>query len=909
MNHPFSTTLPTLLTYVTGRRDSFERGKWFYYQGKVEHLSEAGNCSKFLVEDDFADREVVVDLQANPPMRCTCDQDDGPCAHAAGVYWLLDEEIREEERLARENLDRRRYERDEMIAKVLEERRAKAQRESFRIEWNAGNPRGDHLVHGSTTRSYKVVIRDVEAERGYCSCPDYRLNKLGTCKHLMHVIEQLTRRVSRKQLRSRYTHPYIEIYCDPRGNDAIAWYYDGELSREEDTMLSTYFDDDQTLPVERYEAFLRFLGTLRDQRRIVVRPEVEERLAHHFEQRQLERLSEELEPDLESSVKATLYPYQKEGIRFALFKKGSILADEMGLGKTLQAIAVAQLKRRLFDFRRTLIICPASLKSQWRREIERFCGEQAVVIEGPRRMRRECYLQPGEAYFYLANYEAILRDITLVHQFNPDFVVLDEAQRIKNFETKTAVAIKSIPKKHGLVLTGTPLENRLDDLYSIMGFVDDRLLGPLWEFSMSHCYFDKLKKNKITGYYDLQTLQRRLSPVLLKREKRQVLEQMPDLRELHVPIALTSQQQEMHLGFSGSLAKILSKKFLTPYDHEKIRQLLLCMRMVCDSTYLIDRQTHFSPKLDELGTILIDKLDLRNKPRKVLLFTEWKEMQRLIAQLLRRHHLGFVVLNGDVPMKDRDALIREFEDNPKINVFLSTDAGGTGLNLQCADTVINFELPWNPAKKNQRIGRIDRIGQKAPKLTVINLYATGSIEARILEGLFLKQSLFDAVLSDKAGQDVVDLEAKNQAAYLSNLREMNAQLERDLLAEGQQQLDLLAEREITPSLDETATTLVETAAEREQQLGEVFPAEQPTEIPAMPPPPPAPPAPNPEELNQTLNQALGFLSGIMKLATGKPLVTGEAAVKIDSATGEVTLSFKLPGLTPPPPTSPQPTLG
>ena len=300
------------------------------------------------------------------------------------------------------------------------------------------------------------------------------------------------------------------------------------------------------------------------------------------------------------------------------------------------------------------------------------------------------------------NYETVLRDRQIINRYAPDFIILDEAQRIKNYETITARSIKALDKKHALVITGTPIENRLIDLFSIMDFIDPYMLTPLWEFSYQHCYFDHEQKNKITGYYNLQALKERLQSILLRRTKQEVLTELPNLTQLDIPVNMHPAQREMHTGFIMGIAKILSKKFITPYDMNRLMLLLNQMRMVCDSTFLIDKESNHSPKLEELRHILIEKLDLHHSDRKVIIFSEWTRMNGLIGKVLRELGLTFVELNGKVPVPKRQALVDKFYHDPECRVFLSTEAGGAGLNLQAANTVINFELPWNPAKKNQR---------------------------------------------------------------------------------------------------------------------------------------------------------------------------------------------------------------
>ncbi len=203
-------------------------------------------------------------------------------------------------------------------------------------------------------------------------------------------------------------------------------------------------------------------------------------------------------------------------------------------------------------------------------------------------------------------------------------------------------------------------------------------------------------------------------------------------------------------------------------DLRRIQMLLLKMRQVCDSTYLIDKETNISPKLHELATIL-DEL-IKQNGRKVVIFSEWTSMTMLIGKHLSRESIPFVELSGKVPVKKRQALIDEFNENPDCKVFLSTDAGGTGLNLQAADCVINFELPWNPAKLNQRIGRVNRIGQKSQCINVVNLIAKFSIEERIMAGIKLKEDLFRGVFD--GGLDEVMLSRKKREEMINQLREM-----------------------------------------------------------------------------------------------------------------------------------------
>lgn len=937
------------------------RGLSAFNNGLVEALTLERDKVTFLVTDRYRDFRPVLDLSnpVTPRYTCDCGSYRKCCHHVVAALIHLDRLAADAPPDAEAVAP---YTRAEMLERVMEERRERARTEPFRLQ-EGPSIYGPHEVVTGLHKRYEITIRDYDRMQGYCSCPDFRLNKLGTCKHLMFAHAKLHRAYREASEAGKAVYPYFEIFCDPLQEYRITCFYKG--MHDGPAIADACFHGETPLAQTYYRTFLQDLEAFAERRDIVVRPEVVETIEEHFERQLLLRLEEQHVPDL-SWLRAELYAYQREGIRFATFRKGAVIADDMGLGKTLQAMAAACLKREIFDFRRALVVCPASLKEQWKKEIEKFTGETAVVAAGGRAARRRLYESP-EPFFVIANYEMVLRDVTALAAAPPDLVILDEAQRIKNYETKTAEAVKSIPRKHAIVITGTPLENKLIDLYSIMGFVAPKLLAPLWEFSLNHCIFDKEKKNRVTGYFNLQALKDKLKDTVIRREKREVLSQLPPIRELNVPVTLSSEQAKIHAGYAQSVSAILRKKHLTVVDLQRIQKLLLMMRMTCDSTYLVDGKTNFSPKLDELEAIFSEKLDLPNNQRKVLVFSEWKDMLTLISHRLARLSLGHVILTGDVPVEKRGALIAEFEGNPECRVFLSTEAGGAGLNLQVADTVVNFDLPWNPAKKNQRIGRIDRLGQKAESLLVISLVALNSIEARIADGIGLKQDLFDAVLKESVTEDVVNFAQKGKATFFTQMRDLLAGLE-----EGAGKEEEAAEPgEETPAAAGAAEPEPE-AAETEAFLapegpGEEF-VEEETEgllagaeaidVPARSPGPPeeagfageftepsvdetagtalpaVPPCgagetpggkspgagaveesasvtrPGPdaagggdevrspvssEMLEETLNQGLSFLSGILRMATGQTLGMERQSIQVDRSTGEVTLKFRLPG--------------
>lgn len=911
---------------------TFRKGNFLYVNGGCQVLSHGSSSWEILVED--RDKEVVVQI--------TCEQkEEGElCAQLTfrkngkiadwdeyGIAGLLQlsEELKNTE--PRKTPVGKAYTREGMMKRVLEERQEKAKSAKYRISF-ADNIHGEHTLVNEKGESFKITLRDFKRETGYINNPDLKTNKLGTTKHIMFAFKKLLSDPDRMAQMDQ-VYPFVEIYLDPLNDYRITWHYPHPMRIEIKQLLGRFFKADQTVSDKKAPEFLEFLKEAPKFPEIKIRPEVEEKVQKAWDERMLEQVRKEMSLDF-SLLKTTLFPYQKEGVIFATGRSGAIIADDMGLGKTVQAIGAAVMKKALFGFKKTLIVCPASLKEQWKQEIGKFSHEKAVIAEGLPDERADIY-RTNKAYFVIVNYETVLRDLHELNRMEPDFIILDEAQRIKNYTTITADTIKRLQRRHALVITGTPLENRLIELYSIVQFIDPDFLGPLWDFSWRHCYFDEINKNKITGHYNLKALKKRLEPILIRREKRNVIKELPNITEINVPITMHPEQEMYHSGFARGIASILRKKFMTPYDHQRLMLLMTNMRMVCDSTYLIDKETYFSPKLHELKYILLEKLDIKQAGTKVIIFSEWISMLHLIGKLLQDMGVGFVRLSGKVAVKHRGKLIEKFEKDPHTKVFLSTEAGGSGLNLQVADTVINFELPWNPAKKNQRLGRIDRIGQKKNKLTVISLITRRSIETKIASGLTLKQTLFDGVLDSESPHDVVDFSAAGKAEFLKQLEESiqgfteetipSEELELqdgESLQDGQLQSESksLKERE---ALEEREThdireDMVESEAPEKAKLSDedehlreagtsrdtgTLTLEDVIEEdePSLPPEPMdlAARKQKAKEAEDVMNKGLDFFNGLFKMSTGSNSGLEDKQMKINTETGEVEIKFKIPG--------------
>jgi SNF2 family DNA or RNA helicase len=331
-------------------------------------------------------------------------------------------------------------------------------------------------------------------------------------------------------------------------------------------------------------------------------------------------------------LNADLRPYQRAGFQWLRFLRdmdlNGVLADDMGLGKTVQAIAACELLRRRRGIKRVLVVSPASLKAEWQEQIARFTDLPTGIISGPRNNRLRAYRDP--AFFTLANYEQIIIDGPDINcLLSPDVVILDEAQRIKNWQTKTARAVKGLRSPYAFVLTGTPLENRIDEVYSIVQYLDPGLLGPLFRFNRD--YFELDERGRAVDYKNLDDLGRRLGAVMLRRRKDDVEDQLPGRTVTNYFVAMTDEQRLRYEDYAQPVSRLLGmaqKRPLIKAEFDRLQQLLACMRMICDTPYILDPTCRDCPKLEELEGLLGDLL--AEDGRKIIIFSEWVRMLELV---------------------------------------------------------------------------------------------------------------------------------------------------------------------------------------------------------------------------------------------------------------------------------------
>ena len=660
-------------------------------------------------------------------------------------------------------------------------RREFGRQQKFRLKNIGGEPIFSEfeVTNPETGGVYRVAIRGRMPGDNYCSCADFAVNTLGTCKHIECALAKLERlKGGKAELKKGIHPPYSEIYLRYGARREVAFRAGTEAPEPLREAASRYFDENGILKPEayaRFEVLLKHAGSAEHEVRCY--DDAIGFVAQVRDKARLEKLVGEAfpggmdDPGLQKLVHARLYPYQCEGALRAARAGRCLIADDMGLGKTVEAIAATEILARVAGVQRVLVICPTSLKHQWRNEIERFAPRSTDVIEGLLAGRSTRY--ETDSFYKIMNYDVVRRDVERIRAWAPDLIILDEAQRIKNWKTLTAQAVKKLASQYAIVLTGTPLENRLEELHSIVEFVDRFRLGPSFRFLAEHQHVDEV--GRVIGYRNLSQISKTLEPILIRRTKDEVLTELPERIDKTFFVPMTEQQMEHHSDNCATVVRIVAKwrrfGFLSETDQRILMIALQNMRMSCNSTYLLDKKTDFGVKADELVSLLGEIFE---KPdAKVVVFSQWVRTHELIVNRLQPRKWGFVLFHGGVPGPKRGELIDRFRRDPQCRVFLSTDAGGVGLNLQHAEVVINMDQPWNPAVLEQRIGRVHRLGQHRP-VRVVNFVAQGTIEHGMLSLLAFKRSLFSGVLD--GGQDEVFLGGTKLKRFMESVEKVTTSI-------------------------------------------------------------------------------------------------------------------------------------
>ena len=676
-------------------------------------------------------------------------------------------------------------------------------------------------AQGGNTRPYETALYGLSPLHTSCACPDFVRSSLGLCKHGLVVLELLEQRglgaeaQACTELLPNIGWSYAEPLAGPfdrlarlcvRGATpaAVSGVQDGRPQPQALADLSARL----TLISELTHALAQGQSA---------EPAVHTLLAEE-RARVEQRLS--LAPHVEAAqaaiaeCKRTLYPYQLAGVTRFLERGRLLLADDMGLGKTTQASAACHALLGAGCISRALFIVPTPLKSQWKREWESISREPLSLVEGSPKERKRLYRTTHRGVL-VVGYEQLLRDFEHVQGFAAELVVLDEAQRIKNWATKSAAYVKSLAPAYRLVLTGTPMENRFDELASIMDFVDDLALEPKWRLVPFHTVMQAGEKGP-SGARNLDVLRARLAPAMLRRTRSTVLDQLPARTDTRVPVEMTEQQRSAHDELQRPIAEILARaeqRGLAGGEHIRLMQLLTTQRMICNGMAQVQfdaewaRCEHeapsqrlldglFSPKLSVLRG-LIEQVVVEQR-RKVVVFSQWRKLlcfaNWAVQDVLVGAGLRALFFTGAESQKARQETLAAFNEDASACVLFSSDAGAVGLNLQhAASCCINLELPWNPAVLEQRIARIHRLGQTQP-IDVYNLVAEDGIEGRIARLLEQKQAVF-STLFDGDSDEVV---WSGQAGLVESVKQLVGPVHLPLVAAADGS-DIEAEPVVLPS--------------------------------------------------------------------------------------------------------------
>lgn len=477
--------------------------------------------------------------------------------------------------------------------------------------------------------------------------------------------------------------------------------------------------------------------------------------------------------------KGKLLDFQIEAAKFMANKRRAICAYEMGLGKTHIMMAVIEKLIEYDRLHRTLVVAPSYLKWKWADELTEWTDTPYYVIDGSAAQRKSVYQQIFESefenFYGIINYESLLRDIGTIVELPFDAVVLDEITKIKNFRTQTARAIKKLTPKYRYGLTGTPIGNRAEELFSIMQWIDKGLLGKWPEFEENYIvrgYFKEIKY-----YKNLQHLSRIAGQRMVTKKQEEVAEQLPKVRITPIRLDFTPSQARLYNKIADSL-----EEYLDMYvdnlleDHYKqadiasmlarqrlsaLRQCCIAPRMLAESASKyakslqvdkLEAYDEIGPKVQAVQNLILEGVEDAND--KTIVFCFYLRALDYIEEHLKDLGIGYLKLVGGMSSAEAHEMQQKFQKDPGILVFLSSDAGQKGLDLQAAKYLVNLDIPFSWENYDQRIGRFKRIGSEHSHVYVYDYMMKDSFEERFYSNLDAKGRLGLAI-TGKSKEDVI----------------------------------------------------------------------------------------------------------------------------------------------------------
>lgn len=548
-------------------------------------------------------------------------------------------------------------------------------------------------------------------------------------KELAHVLEQYRRKKKFYRLKNGellyLNSPQLEELSDFLNEYQIDTkdMADGVVSMESYRMFSLKEDTNhfESIKCNRHQSFQEKLNSFQ-----------EKQISHDA---------------ISSHYQSILRDYQKDGVKWMMLLRqygfNGILADDMGLGKTLQVIALLE---SLKDRKTSLVVCPSSLVYNWEEEVHKFSDTLKVcaVTRGIQE-RKEMISRMNEYDLLVTSYDTLRRDIEYYQDKDFEYVILDEAQYIKNQKTKNAKSVKKLKASHKLALTGTPIENSLAELWSIFDFL-------MPQYLYNYPYFHKVYENDIVKNQDREKtkkLKTLVSPFILRRNKKDVLKELPDKIEKTLLIPFKEKENELYLANLAQVNEVL-QTVLKMDNVNKVEILAMLTRLrqlCCEPRMVYENIENTSSKLEECIRLVTE---LHESNQKILLFSSFTTLLDLIAQELSYHSISYYMLTGKTSKEERRDLVHQFQNDETAVFLISLKAGGTGLNLTAAQAVIHYDPWWNVSAQNQATDRAYRIGQEN-KVQVFKLVMKDSIEEKIMKLQQQKKELADAFIENNEG--------------------------------------------------------------------------------------------------------------------------------------------------------------
>ena len=486
------------------------------------------------------------------------------------------------------------------------------------------------------------------------------------------------------------------------------------------------------------------------------------------EQLKAKRLYSEVEPDLDTLVfyqtemdilKLKLRPFQSVGSYFAFNSTSSIICDPVGLGKSVQSLSCAEKRMIIKESNFNLIICPSTLKRNWSEEIIKFTDRTFIIVGGTKAKRKNIYKKSYAYDYMIVNYDVLYNDLDLINKFILDRdglrvnLIIDEIQYVNNRTSKRSKAVRKISDKSNYVmgLSATLLENKITDLFNSFQVIDRTVFGDETQYFSFVQRFCKVNWfGDVQGYKNPKLIKRRIAPHFIRRLKDDVLTQLPKRIENNYWIELSAEQRKF---YEDMKIKMLNKIKDMEKRHKimmaDILPMIIYLRQCVLSTMMVGHDKNISTKTIEL----LEIIRAINKDDKLVLFCHHPMMIELLAETMFKNKITYMAMHGNPKMDlyckidDRVEMVNKF-NNSKIKILLTSDILREGVNIPSANYLINFDLLFNPAKVEQRIGRLDRLDTKHKVINIINIIASNTVEENVYEKFYTKRNMSKDILDD-----------------------------------------------------------------------------------------------------------------------------------------------------------------